>query len=309
MRSALLVAPLLLAGCRSAAELTVRAGDITATVRENDPDAHPTKGPLSGLRALSWRGGPSPFGLGGLNLEHIFAGHADPRNGFTPRLGPFTLVPAGKDGAALVRHDADEPWPVSYRLTYRAVAPCYVDFELEVTVHDAQPFQPEDLIAFFLASYVGPTTDVELRFRGIPGPGQPEQWVTTRANGKDPGEHYVAVDSPGLPVDPADRNLVTNAGHEPWPRIAQPYYYGHIGEMVYGLFLDVLRTDEQEVRFTVMRWRAAEGRPAWDFTWVVRKLSDGETARLRGRLLWKPFVSAEDVTREYEAWRARLDVR
>lgn len=309
MRRAALLA-LLLCGCGGAPELTVRAGELVATVRGNEPDADPMDGPPSGLSRLSWRGGASPFASAGLNLEHVFAAHPDPRNGFGPRAGRLELVPlAGGDGATLVRRREEDPWPVSTRLTYELVAPSYVDFELEATIHDASQFQPEDLVVFFLASYVEGASDVELSFRGLPGPGQPEQWVRTRPRGKEAGETYVPLDSPGLPPHPEDVHLQLNAGHEDWPRIARPYCFGRVGEMVLALFLDVLRSEDEEVRFTVMRWRAHEGRPAWDLGWVVHELHDGKTARLRGRLLWKPFVSEEDVTREYEAWRAALPPR
>ncbi len=46
--------------------------------------------------------------------------------------------------------------------------------------------------------------------------------------------------------------------------------------------------------------------PAWDFRYCLEGLTPGEEVVLRTRLIYKPFVSEEDVLAEYESWKAGL---
>jgi len=55
-------------------------------------------------------------------------------------------------------------------------------------------------------------------------------------------------------------------------------------------------------------WHEELGRrcPAWDFRYRLSGLTPGEEVVLRHRLVYKPFVSREDVLAEYEAWKENL---
>lgn len=46
--------------------------------------------------------------------------------------------------------------------------------------------------------------------------------------------------------------------------------------------------------------------PAWDFRYRLSGLTPGEEVVLRQRIMYKPFVSREDILAEYAAWRASL---
>ncbi len=46
--------------------------------------------------------------------------------------------------------------------------------------------------------------------------------------------------------------------------------------------------------------------PAWDFRYRLEGLTPGDEVILRTRLVYKPFVSREDVLAEYEAWKESL---
>ena len=46
--------------------------------------------------------------------------------------------------------------------------------------------------------------------------------------------------------------------------------------------------------------------PAWDFRYRLADLIPGEEVVLRTRLIYKPFVSQEDVLAEYASWKASL---
>jgi len=46
--------------------------------------------------------------------------------------------------------------------------------------------------------------------------------------------------------------------------------------------------------------------PAWDFRYWLRGLTPGQEVVIRSRVCYKPFVSPEDVLKEYEAWHQEL---
>ncbi len=233
----------------------------------------------------------------GLNYEHIISTYPDARNDKSPRRGYYPATLNADGSVTLTRARADEPWGVSSTLTYTAVAPHYIDFEFTATVHDASQFGTARVAAFFFASYMRGVEDVNIHFRGIPSAEAPEQLVT----------------SPSAPVS---RTMIAVAAHSDgqnsslpsveWPRIAQPYYYGVAGGMVYGVMFDSLWTTTREVRFTVVTMKDGGHHPAWDFSLVARELVDGSVVHLRGRMLWKPFVSPEDIAAEYASWRVAV---
>lgn len=281
-------------------------GDLVATVRGNDGDH------MSGIVQLVHAStlGNAAFARDetGINFEHIISGVSGAPNSFTPRAGPFdpTVEPDGS--ITLTRLAADEYWRVGSTLSFHAAPPHAIDFEFRATVEDASLFGPGRVAMFFFASYMRGVLDPELHFRGIPAPEASEDWVSSRAH-LFPADSYVPLGSLGFATQPGDSALAASVESEAWPRIARPFFYGRAsGGMVYALMFDRLSTPDDELRFAVMRWRLAEGDPdpAWDFGYVARNLADGARVGFRGRLVWKPFVSGDDILAEYEAWQAQL---
>jgi len=46
--------------------------------------------------------------------------------------------------------------------------------------------------------------------------------------------------------------------------------------------------------------------PAWDYRFWLRGLTPGQQVVIRSRLVYKPFVSNEDVLAEYDKWNKEL---
>lgn len=275
----------------------VARGELVAHFRGNVPDG------LSGVASVRHQAAPAVAAFhapdAGLNYEHILGGHSDPLNGFTPRSGayPLRMTPEG-DGVILTRLAAEEPRRVASELTYRVVPPHYIDFDFRATVTDAAEFQPEGYAVFFFASYMETVEANDIRFWGQAGPDDPPGWVSSSAAPGQVGESYQHVDAAPLPYDDSDPNLRINLSVRDWPRYTEPFYFGRAAQgMVYAIMFD-----DPAVRFTVMRWSAHEARPAWDFGYVARDLQDGDTISFSGRVVWKPFVSAEDIRDEYASW-------
>lgn len=285
----------------------IASSDLQVAIRDNGVERGDG---LSGIGALSHRENDVyAFTLenAGLNYEHVMSGQISPHNGFTPRSGSLSPQRQGRT-VTLVRERGDSPWEVEARITYEAVDPHYVDMTFEATIHDASLFEPAGYAAFFFASYMAWVEDPELHWKGYTGPNAPMTWVESQANATDPGDHYLPLGAPGLNAPAADPVLSMHAGHEDWPRIGLPFCYGRASPgMVYAVMFDRLYEADEEIRFTVMRWLLDERpSPAWDFTYVARDLYDGKQVGFRARLIWKPWVSRDDVEAEYWSWQATL---
>ena len=80
--------------------------------------------------------------------------------------------------------------------------------------------------------------------------------------------------------------------------------------MVLILMFDRTYTPDDEIRFSLFKFKVPRHpRPAWDFQYVIRNIRRDRPYGFRGRLIWKPFVSAEDCRTEYHRWRASLKDR
>jgi hypothetical protein len=73
--------------------------------------------------------------------------------------------------------------------------------------------------------------------------------------------------------------------------------------MVFQLMFDRSHTEEDEIRFSLFKFKLPRfPRPAWDFQYVLRKLARGKQYGFKARLVWKKFVRPEDCLKEYETW-------
>ena len=300
---------------RSVPEAQTTRGDLSVSFRANG--ASPRG--LSGIDSLfNTRHAPdfdafdptSPAASAGVNFEHILSGHRSPHNGFTPRRGPYTLHDPG-DGRtfSLVRRAEDSPWKVDSRLTYVVREPHYVDFEFRCTPRDASLFGAHGYAVFFFASYMNDVADVALHFRGRESEGAPESWVAADAPPGPPdwneGGTYRGLEAKELSLDD-DVEFRLNTWSYDWPRITEPFFYGRAEKgMTLILMFDRLVTERDQIRFSLFKFKLPRHpRPAWDFQYVVDRVTDGEEYGFRGRLVWKRFESPEDCRQEYLRWAA-----
>jgi len=180
---------------------------------------------------------------------------------------------------------------------YRVVPPHYVDFAVTALVLDASEFAPEGFAAMFFASYMLSATSPDIMFP-VDGGG----WASSRRVQGRMGESYAPAGTT-IRFDGSDPDLDLNLTASAAVHPVLPLYFGRcVGGMVYAVMFDVLCTSRREVRFTVMRWRAPV-QPAWDFTLIGKNLCDGDTVQFVGRVVWKPYVSRDDIMREYLTWR------
>ena len=298
--------------------LRIEQGELSVHFRDNSQ----SPGVLSGIDSMFNTDQSADFDAydpdtrgasAGLNFEHIISGHATPNNKFTPRLGRYTLhqLP-DKKSVVLVRRAEDSPWKVASTLKYTVNEPHYVDFEFRCTPQDASLFEPHNYAIFFFANYMNDVQDVSLHFRGHQADGAKESWITVDApqghQDWSGGGNYRALDADALEYDDDVRFRLNTWSYE-WPRISRPFYFGRAAhDMCLTLMFDRLHSEQDQIRFSLYKFKLPQHpRPAWDFRYVINKVTSGVEYGFRGRMVWKKFVSAEDCRNEYERWAAVQD--
>jgi hypothetical protein len=159
------------------------------------------------------------------------------------------------------------------------------------------------------ASPASSAADDALHFRGLEAAGQPEKWIRAEA---PPGHvdwlkggTYRSLSAADLAYSPDHGFALTSWSYD-WPRFSKPFYFGKAGQgMVFLLMFDKMHTEEDEIRFSLFKFKYPQvRRPAWDFQYVIRKLRQGQEYGFKARLVWKKFISPEDCLKEYETWAA-----
>ena len=298
---------------------TLRAGKLIVELRDNST----SPATLSGLQSLFHASAPSfdafdpdtPGASAGLNFEHIISGHRNDRNKFTPRYGKYSLyVENDRAAATLVRERSDGPWDVSSTLQYSLAPPHAVDFEFRCQLHSPERFGKRGYGVFFFANYMNDTEGAPIHFRGVAAKDEEEKWVRADTPNTYPdwntGGTFGHLEAKPLQYDD-DVEFRLNTWSYDWPRYTEPFYYGRAAKgMVFILCFDRAMTERDEIRFSLFKFKLGKWpRPAWDFQYVIREIDAESTYGFCGRLIWKPWVSAEDCYAEYRKWRRSIETK
>ncbi len=91
-------------------------------------------------------------------------------------------------------------------------------------------------------------------------------------------------------------------------RFSEPFYFGRIRHMALAFFFDT----SDHVRFTIspvgggVSILPGNSCPAWDWLWLIPHPKVGKAYTLRVRMIYKHFVSREDILEEFTRWRSGL---
>ena len=279
----------------------MQAGDIQVVVGDASRDGH---------------GGTQYCGVWSLTSIHrCFNAFGNSFAGLLPgevRGNAPTLEIIDDHHCALSRQ-ADAGRPVDVRATYAVKAPYFIDHTL--TFADQQDRRPAgcDSREVSWCCYMNCPDDLRLHFLAN---GDWHRYISpTHGVGSSIAPSYVPDDQ--LEVWP-DRDEWVKVHGDRWPfhwdrygvRFDQPFYYGRLGEMVMILVFDTPRW----LRFFCSPSGGGpsliEGRkcPAWDFLWAIpnSEYRAGREYTLRVRLIYKPFVSDDDVLDEVSRSQAEL---
>jgi hypothetical protein len=209
------------------------------------------------------------------------------------------LEVTGDASCALVR-EAGEDYPVDARATYELSPPHYVDHTLEFTDRRDVRGAGCDFREVSWCCYMNCPDDTRIHF--LSG-GEWFRYISP--------EHGVGSNiAPSYVPDTELEVYPQVEGRRPfhWDRIQRrfdrPFYYGRVGDHVLILLFDTPRW----LRFfcspsggggSMFPGRAC---PAWDFEWIIPAdaYQVGRRYEFRMRMVYKPYVSDDDVVEEHD---------
>jgi hypothetical protein len=291
--------------------ITLTAGKLEADIINNEygPDNHCSG--YNGISRLVYDGQAKtmfiPF-YSGINYEHIFD---EQRSGFSPRSGPMSLWRFGPQSVGLYRAAADSTWKLESMTKFTLVPPHYIDIEF-TCIPRSNSFSG-NYFGMFWASYINGTANSSMNFPGryTDEPQEPPTWIAAWSPKHD-------VWSSHLPAweDPSWQNL----SRENWPGLAEnlspytfsaPFFFGHKDDLIWAMMFDKSGWNpNQTIRFSQSPvGGGGKGLPAWDFHVLVRNFKVNTPYTWKARCICKPFVSNQDILKEYSVWSGDSSVQ
>jgi hypothetical protein len=281
---------------------TFSAGDITAIIGDNESkDEH--RAGYNGLWSLTHKKEATNLfvpTVAGLNLEHIFDGETlDPKGEtkifFEPRNAPMEFKKVSATEAEL--HQPPTPTFFLESWTrFKLVEPHYIDFAFRC--RPTQHVFKRGYIGLFWANYINAPEDKSMYLRGK------NMWL----------QHYTPAHDVLSTVlhEKDDLDLTFAREHRNCLymnlsplKYELPFFYGQFREMTMMVMFD--RTEGIRLThspsgggFNAMQQTT---NTAWDFQFIIPKYDVNEDFGFKGRLVYRPKCSREEVMKEYESWK------
>jgi len=208
----------------------------------------------------------------------------------------------------LVR-EADESRPVDVRATYRVSAPYYVDHTLSFCDKRDMRSRGCDFREVSWCCYMNCPEDSRIHFLSE------GEWFRYISPKHGVGSNIAPSYIPDTELEVWPKIEGRRPFH--WDRLLRrfdgPFYYGRLGDMVLILIFDT----PHWLRFFCSPTGGggsllpSQSCPAWDFEWVIPSAAYelNREYHLRTRLVYKKFISDEDVLQEYRKAQEELDLQ
>ncbi|MFH1071070.1 MAG: hypothetical protein V1794_15735 [Candidatus Glassbacteria bacterium] len=215
--------------------------------------------------------------------------------------------------SCVLKKESTEKDPTVIRAKFTAVAPYYLDYELETTdTQDRLGGLGHHSIGF--ANYTNSPSDIRIHYLSN---GEWYAWVPA------PYDKDGKFGGPGSSVAP---NYVPKEDFEVWPEgwddpsfwwykrhdrgFDEPFFYGRFDDQVVIWVFD----QPKMLRFFLSPIGGGPSlipgltSPAWDFEWIIPKkdYEVGRTYKFRCRIIYKPYEGDEDVLKEVRKTQAEL---
>ena len=253
----------------------------------------------------------------GLNFEHIMNGSAADAEicMFTPRTDSCLLLQHQPSAASIIHRAEDSNWAMDSEMHYTSPGGNCIDLEFKATPRSNR--FPLGYVAFMWASYMDKARDRKIYFYGE-REGR-ESWLSF-GDDTEGGFETGTIAHCGAPPLPYEKgaqtlNIIENA-HK---KFKLPFYYGLMAgdgdlatpghTMAYIMMFD----QAAPIRFAMWNFITdSKGAPdphspAWDWQYVIQNPEVGRQYGYRARVIYKPFISPEDVEQEYRHWVDSLD--
>ena len=289
-------------GYESENVLTVERGDLKAVFVDNSEIGPDHRAGYNGIAQLYHAREDSGIfvpAYAGFNLEHIFGGDSLAQL-FEPRLHGMQLYRKSEDEVLL--YQAPTPLSSVESLTsFKVVSPHYIDVNFECVLHNTA-FFAHNYAGLFWASYIANPPDKKIYFRGRPENGSDSiAWIAAWS-GKhgDSSTHKSVEDNHDFYF--ADNFNARLASHFSFYRYAEPYFFGRYKAMVLAFLFDEGR---EVIRFSQSPNGGGKLNPAWDFQYLIPSPKEGKRYSFKARIIYKPFISENDISEEYRSWKRK----
>jgi hypothetical protein len=280
--------------------ITISEGDIEAVFIDNQAYGGFHRAGYNGIAELRHESQDStlfvPF-YAGFNLEHIFGGDSLIEL-FEPRRYPMSLNKISHYGVTL--HQPETPIShVESWTDFKLTPPHYIDITYRCVIHSDEIFK-NGYAGLFWASYIHAPQDIKIYFRGREEIATDYKWIAayspehgTRSSHRWEKDIFELFTAPNFNV-----TLVTDYSEY---RFKDPFYFGYFHNMVFAYFFKSM--PEQYIRFAQSPTGGGRGNPAWDFQFIIPDFELGKKYSFSSRLVYKTFVSREDIQQEYFTWK------
>jgi hypothetical protein len=287
-------------GYESENVLTVESGDLKAVFVDNSEIAPDHRAGYNGIAQLYHAQQDSGIfvpAYAGFNLEHIFGGDTLAQL-FEPRLHGMQLY--RKSEHEVLLYQAPTPISSVESLTsFKVVNPHYIDVNFECILHNTAFFS-HHYAGLFWASYIANPPDKRIYFQGSSEKGSDSiRWIAAWS-GKhgDSSTHKSVNDNHDFYF--ADNFNARLASHFSTYRYTEPYFFGRYKGMVLAFLLDGGR---EVIRFSQSPDGGGKLNPAWDFQYLIPSPEPRKIYSFKARIIYKPFVSDNDIAEEYRRWK------
>jgi len=281
--------------------ITIAAGDLTVSFVNNRPWGKEHAAGYNGLASMTHRQcNENVFvpAYAGFNLEHIFGGDRL-EDLFEPRHHPMTLVQISTTSVEL-RQNRTPLSALESTTRFTVVPPHYVDVEFQCRIGNAK-FYRHGYAGAFWASYIHGPEDKSVHFLGVGPKDATPRWISAFSETHGVASTHLAVGDPGDLFFAPDFNA-TLASHFSGFRFSEPFFYGRFRNMALVYMFD----RSEGIRFSQSPTGGGEKNPAWDFQFLVRSFQTNRPYGYCARLVYKPFISRQDVLKEFRRWRGQV---
>jgi hypothetical protein len=282
--------------------LAIKAGELAVAVSDNSAfrDHHAGYNGITSLRHAACPQSPFVPAYAGVNFEFLFDGT---RHSMAPRWGEDehgSRLPTASGvkfsgvNRATVHFPGTPDWGVEAWVSYQAIAPQYVDVTVRIQAHE-RTFVHGYVGAFF-ASYIHAPAVREFRFWGKERRGAESGWVATQLPAERNRASYRYGNEPGsLTKDEFFFGGTSPAVFE------KPVMFGRFRDMALAFFFD----RGEGLRMAYCKDGGGDRNPAWDFAFLIPDYQPRRIYSRSLRLMFKPYVSDDDVIEEYDRWVSR----
>jgi hypothetical protein len=284
-------------GLDSMKTVTIETGNLKAVLIDNTALPPNHRSGYNGIAELYHSDQDSTLfvpAYAGFNLEHIFNGDSLIQF-FEPRVNTMTLYKKSETEVLLYQKKTTISGTESLT-EFKLVAPYYIDIIFRCIFHDKQ-YLKHDYAGFFWASYINKPPSRTIYFPGVIEGQSVDNWISSFSETHGFKSTHRAVNDKYdfYFVKDFKASLVNSYSDY---RFSLPFYFGRFHNMVLAYFFK----SSEVIRLTQSPTGGGSTNPAWDFQYLIPDPESEKEYSFKARIVYKPFVSNEDIRKEYENW-------